>query len=84
MIDSFTDTPSAAGTNCFRRLLVASKTDDDLLLHLIATHHGSARHFAKPVDENDAAVAPFSVDPVWCNRSPSTPPHRVRPTGTPV
>ncbi len=41
--------------------LVSEKTDDDLLLHLIATHHGSARPFAGPVDENDAARVPFEV-----------------------
>ena len=35
--------------------LVATKTDDDLLLHLIATHHGSGRPFADPVEENDAS-----------------------------
>ena len=39
--------------------MVSTKTDDDLLLHLIATHHGSAHPFAEPVVENGAAKAPF-------------------------
>lgn len=33
---------------------------DDLLLYLIATHHGSARPFATAVEENDSAKTPFS------------------------
>ena len=41
--------------------MVATKTDDDLLLHLIATHHGSARPFAGFVAENDNAQSPFSA-----------------------
>jgi len=39
--------------------LLATKTSDDLLLHLITTHHGSGRPFADPVKENDAAKKPF-------------------------
>jgi CRISPR-associated endonuclease/helicase Cas3 len=42
--------------------LVATKTNDDLLLHLIATHHGTARPFAGPVDENEFAARPFKAE----------------------
>jgi CRISPR-associated endonuclease/helicase Cas3 len=42
-------------------VLISTRIDDDLLQHLIATHHGSARPFAQPVEENDAVKSPFSV-----------------------
>lgn len=42
--------------------MLDSHTDDDLLLHLIATHHGSARPFANPVLENAAAQSPFIAE----------------------
>jgi CRISPR-associated endonuclease/helicase Cas3 len=41
--------------------LVSTKSDDDCLLHLIATHHGSARPFADPVVENADSRKPFNV-----------------------
>ena len=47
--------PSGARHELLSAALVATKTDDDLLLHLIATHHGSGRPFADPVEENNAA-----------------------------
>ena len=53
--------PSGARHELLSAALVATKTDDDLLLHLIATHHGSGRPFADPVEENDAAKKPFKT-----------------------
>jgi CRISPR-associated endonuclease/helicase Cas3 len=55
--------PTGARHELLSAALVAAKAGDggadDLLLHLIATHHGSARPFAAAVEENDAAVGPF-------------------------
>jgi CRISPR-associated endonuclease/helicase Cas3 len=42
--------------------LVSTRTSDDLLLHLIATHHGTARPFANPVDENEFVAQPFKAE----------------------
>jgi CRISPR-associated endonuclease/helicase Cas3 len=53
--------PSGARHELLSAALVATKTDDDLLLHLIATHHGAARPFADCVEENDAAKKPFKT-----------------------
>jgi CRISPR-associated endonuclease/helicase Cas3 len=53
--------PTGARHELLSAALVARKTDDDVLLHLIATHHGSARPFADPVEENDAAKEPFKT-----------------------
>ena len=53
--------PAGARHELLSAALVATKTDDDLLLHLIATHHGSGRPFADPVVENDAAKEPFKT-----------------------
>jgi CRISPR-associated endonuclease/helicase Cas3 len=39
--------------------LLATKTTDDLFLHLVTTHHGAGRPFADPVEENDAVTRPF-------------------------
>ena len=41
--------------------LVATKTDDDLLLHLLTTHHGVGRPFADSVEENDSVREPFKT-----------------------
>lgn len=53
--------PDRARHELLSAAMVATKTNDDLLLYLIATHHGSARPFAEPVEENSAATAPFAV-----------------------
>jgi CRISPR-associated endonuclease/helicase Cas3 len=53
--------PSGARHELLSAALVSTKTDDDLLLHVITTHHGSARPFAAPVDENEAAKKPFKA-----------------------
>jgi CRISPR-associated endonuclease/helicase Cas3 len=50
--------PSGARHELLSAALVATKTDDDLLLHLIATHHGTGRPFADAVKENGAARTP--------------------------
>ena len=42
--------------------LIATKSDDDLLLHLIATHHGSGLPFADCVEENTDAKQPFKAE----------------------
>jgi CRISPR-associated endonuclease/helicase Cas3 len=53
--------PSGARHELLSAALVSTKTTDELLLHLIATHHGSARPFADPVTENDAIKQPFEA-----------------------
>jgi len=53
--------PKGARHELLSAALVAGRNDDDLLLHLIATHHGSARPFADPVGENAAAATPFEA-----------------------
>lgn len=57
--------PKGARHELLSAALVAARTDDDLLLHLIATHHGSARPFAGSVEENDAAQVPFESPPLF-------------------
>ncbi len=53
--------PSGARHELLSAAIVAKRSDDDDLLHLIATHHGSARPFANAVEENDAAQ-PCDID----------------------
>jgi len=53
--------PSGARHELLSAALVATKTEDDLLLHLIATHHGCGRPFAGSAEENDAAKKPFKT-----------------------
>jgi len=53
--------PKNARHELLSAALLSTRTDDDLLLHLIATHHGSARPFAEPVTENSSAAAPFTA-----------------------
>jgi len=47
--------PRGARHELLSAALVESRCDEELLLHLIATHHGSGRPFASPVTENEAA-----------------------------
>lgn len=53
--------PTGARHELLSTALVASRTTDDLFLHLIATHHGSARPFAGSVEENADAKSPFTA-----------------------
>ncbi len=50
--------PSGARHELLSAALAAKDTDNDLLLHLIATHHGCARPLASPVVENDITGLP--------------------------
>jgi CRISPR-associated endonuclease/helicase Cas3 len=53
--------PRRARHELLSAALVATTSDDDLLLHLIATHHGSARPFADQVEENSEVRKPFKT-----------------------
>ena len=53
--------PSGARHELLSVALLSKATDDDVLLHLIATHHGSARPFAYGVEENDHVKKPFKT-----------------------
>ncbi len=53
--------PSGARHELLSAALLATKTDDDLLLHLIVTHHGAARPFAPAIEENSSAKRPFEA-----------------------
>lgn len=57
--------PRGARHELLSAALVATKTDDDLLLHLITTHHGSGRPLADPVEENGANKMPFKTDELF-------------------
>jgi CRISPR-associated endonuclease/helicase Cas3 len=54
--------PAGARHELLSAALVATRTGGDLLLHLIATHHGAARPFAGPVPENESAARPFRAE----------------------
>ena len=54
--------PVGARHELLSAALLSVKADDDLLLHLVSTHHGSARPFALPVEENDTAKSPFKCN----------------------
>ncbi|VTS06208.1 type I-G CRISPR-associated helicase/endonuclease Cas3g [Tuwongella immobilis] len=47
--------PNGARHELLSAAVLAQHTSEELLLHLVATHHGSARPFANPVSENDAS-----------------------------
>ncbi|MFL5245242.1 MAG: type I-U CRISPR-associated helicase/endonuclease Cas3 [Gemmataceae bacterium] len=50
--------PTGARHELLSAALVATRTDDELLLHLIATHHGSGRPFANSVEDIEKADTP--------------------------
>jgi CRISPR-associated endonuclease/helicase Cas3 len=69
--------PRGARHELLSAALLSGMSDDSLLLHLIATHHGNGRPFADPVSENDAAGAPcrqqlFGLKPDSCVQDIST------------
>lgn len=51
--------PSGARHELLSTAMVASQSDNDLLLHLLATHHGFARPLALPVDEDLSILNPL-------------------------
>ncbi|MFO0825917.1 MAG: CRISPR-associated endonuclease Cas3'' [Gemmataceae bacterium] len=51
--------PLGARHELLSTAMVATRTDDDLLLHLIATHHGFARPFADSVEDPDQSDTTF-------------------------
>ncbi|CAN5274335.1 hypothetical protein BH11PLA2_BH11PLA2_43370 [soil metagenome] len=61
--------PKGARHELLSAAMVAGKTDDDLLLHLIATHHGSGRPFANPVEDDTATkFVPNFLDTAFDHR----------------
>jgi CRISPR-associated endonuclease/helicase Cas3 len=61
--------PKGARHELLSAALVAEKIGvekaDDLLLHIIATHHGSGRPFADPVEEEKSALTLFKTPPLF-------------------
>jgi CRISPR-associated endonuclease/helicase Cas3 len=53
--------PAGARHELLSTAMLASQTSDEMLLHLVATHHGSGRPFADAVEENEAAKTPFET-----------------------
>jgi CRISPR-associated endonuclease/helicase Cas3 len=53
--------PRGARHELLSAAMLATKTSDDLLLHLSGTHHSRGRPFANSVEENDSAATPFSA-----------------------
>jgi CRISPR-associated endonuclease/helicase Cas3 len=54
--------PKGARHELLSVAMLATATDDDLLLHLIGTHHGSARPFANPIQ--DTSPIQFKKEPI--------------------
>ncbi|HQR08946.1 MAG TPA: type I-U CRISPR-associated helicase/endonuclease Cas3 [Gemmatales bacterium] len=59
--------PKGARHELLSTAMLAAESDHDLLLHLVATHHGAARPFANPVD--DGIAVPFKKPPVLHGKS---------------
>jgi CRISPR-associated endonuclease/helicase Cas3 len=53
--------PAGARHELLSAVLLATRATDDLLLHLVATHHGAARPFASAVEEDGEARSPFTA-----------------------
>ena len=53
--------PKGARHELLSVAMLGAKTSDDLLLHLLGTHHACGRPFTASVEENDAFTAPFSA-----------------------
>jgi CRISPR-associated endonuclease/helicase Cas3 len=53
--------PSGARHELLSAAILGTNTNDDLALHLVATHHGVGRPFAEPVEENTVTKRPFEA-----------------------